>query len=261
MNLHNMREEYALNKLEEKNTPNNPIELFQEWFNNACDTKYKSKYEPNAMTLSTCDNGRSHSRIVLLKEFTNNGEYIFYTNYKSDKSKELQSTHFCSLNFYWAEIERQVRIEGFVIKIPPQESDKYFSTRPIGSRISAIVSKQSSIIYDTEDNLNKIINDLNDKYDENNPPDRPPYWGGYCVIPDSIEFWQGRKNRFHSRIKYIRNISYDKYFSDISCLDNYHAQMMSDTIPDISTTQYLNIYTSICTDVSKVPWDTFRCYP
>jgi len=193
----NFRNEYLSKGIDEKDILKDPILQFEKWFNDAVSNKIA---EPNVMHLSTVGkNGRPSGRIVLLKGFDENG-FVFYTNYDSRKGEELRNSNFASLTFLWLELYRQIRIEGKVHPVSSEESDNYFGSRPRGSQIGALASAQSKIL-DSRESLENIAEELEKKY-KNKPVPRPENWGGYCLKPDSIEFWQGRVNRLHDRILY-----------------------------------------------------------
>lgn len=194
MDLHHYRNNYLKNSLNEGDLPQNPLDLFRLWFEDALQ---KNVYEANAMVLSTVLGNRPSSRVVLLKELNALG-FVFYTNYESRKGKELEQNRHAALNFFWRELEKQVRIEGVVEKIDHKMSTKYFNSRPFESRVSAIVSPQSQPIASRQ-----VLEDK--QKDLLLKPDQvvcPPYWGGYCLVPERIEFWQGRADRLHDRIVY-----------------------------------------------------------
>ena len=199
--LNDLRVNYDKFELIEEFLPYSPFELFKLWFD---DTKDSSIMEPNAMTLGTTDEeGNPKLRIVLLKEFSNDG-FVFFTNYISDKAKQLSQNKNAALLFFWNELHRQVRIEGEVEKLSREESIEYFNSRPYESRLGAIVSKQSSVLSSRQDLINKF-NEAKDKY-----PDEPPCpdnWGGYVLKPTYFEFWQGRESRLHDRIVFEKNIN------------------------------------------------------
>jgi pyridoxamine 5'-phosphate oxidase len=184
----------------ETNLPANPFVLFAEWYAAA---ESAGISEPSAMTLATATAaGIPNARMVLLRGFDERG-FAFYTNYQSRKAAQLMQNPRAALVFYWGEFGRQIRIEGTVEKLTSEESDAYFRTRPFGHKLGAIVSPQSQVIPDRqflEDRLAALLG----QYDESADVPRPPHWGGYRVVPGSIEFWQGRDNRLHDRLRYLR---------------------------------------------------------
>jgi pyridoxamine 5'-phosphate oxidase len=176
-----------------------PIRQFQDWFDAALRAGIK---EPNAMTLATSTrDGKPSARMVLLKGFDERG-FVFFTNYESRKGRELAGNARAALVFYWEPLGRQVRVTGRVSKVTAAESDEYFESRPLGSRFSAAVSRQSKVIASREV-LESALEKLKRKYPEDGPP-RPKNWGGYRVRPDEIEFWQQGEFRLHDRIRYRR---------------------------------------------------------
>ena len=192
------RTSYERDELDEAHASTDPFEQFRHWIDQALAATIK---EPNAMTLATADAaGRPSARIVLLRGWDERG-FVFFTNYESRKGCEIDANPFASLLFFWDVLEREVRIDGRIEQLSAAESDAYFVRRPRGHRLSAWASPQSRVVADRAV-LEVAMNGAEQRFAGEVP--RPPYWGGYRVIPDAIEFWQGRRNRVHDRLIYHR---------------------------------------------------------
>lgn len=195
VDIRNVRRDYNLAELNENSLKSNPLELFEIWLKEALEKEIK---EPNAMALSTVEDNKPKTRIVLLKQIKE-GKLLFFTNYKSNKAKEIEKNPNVSLTFFWEELQRQVRIEGTSKKASEEISEEYFSMRARDSQIAAWVSEQSQPM--SKDEIENRLSYFKEKF-ENKLISKPPHWGAYEITPLAIEFWQGGPNRLHNRFLY-----------------------------------------------------------
>lgn len=195
-NVESVRREFNFGSLDLSDVPNNPIEIMEQWL---ADAIAKQEKDPNAFVLSTVKDGMPDSRVVLLRDFTENG-LTFFTNYQSKKGNDLLDNQLVAVNFYWIDLDRQVRIQGKVAKVDAKVSDEYFNSRPRSSQIGAWASNQSTVIA-SRGTIEERVAELEKKYEGQDVP-RPEHWGGYLITPINYEFWQGRASRLHDRLAF-----------------------------------------------------------
>lgn len=197
--LADMRRDYTRDGLSEAQAPAEPFSLFKQWFADAVKTE-QPPVEPNTMTLATVDaEGRPHCRVLLLKGLDERG-FTFFSNYDSAKGEQLAARPYAAMTFFWPSLERQVRIEGRVERVTAAESDAYFQVRPLGSRLGAWASPQSRVIKDRAE-LENLLAQVEERFLDQ-APHCPPHWGGYRLLAERVEFWQGRTSRLHDRLDY-----------------------------------------------------------
>jgi len=195
-NVESVRREFNFGSLDLSDVPNDPIEIMEQWL---ADAIAKQEKDPNAFVLSTVKDGMPDSRVVLLRDFTENG-LTFFTNYQSKKGNDLLDNQLVAVNFYWIDLDRQVRIQGKVTKVAAKVSDEYFNSRPRSSQIGAWASNQSTVIA-SRGTIEERVAELEKKYEGQDVP-RPEHWGGYLITPINYEFWQGRASRLHDRLAF-----------------------------------------------------------
>jgi pyridoxamine 5'-phosphate oxidase len=200
VNLNDMRKQYNIAELNRSDLLESPTAMFRDWFGKV---ENLDNIEVNAMTLSTSSKiGEPSSRIVLLKSYDENG-FVFYTNYNSEKGKQIEQNPYGSLTFHWNQLERQIRIRGKIRKISRAQSEKYFNSRPRLSQVSVLASKQSDVLRNRMELEERFI-EIEKKYEGKEIP-CPDYWGGYCLEHRKVEFWQGRRDRMHDRFAYTKH--------------------------------------------------------
>tara|TARA_R110002049_G_scaffold100145_5_gene243998 strand:+ start:2023 stop:2670 length:648 start_codon:yes stop_codon:yes gene_type:complete len=195
-NVESVRREFNFGSLDLSDVPHNPIEIMQQWLADAIE---KQEKDPNAFVLSTVKDGMPDSRVVLLRDFTENG-LTFFTNYHSKKGSDMLENQLAAVNFYWIDLDRQVRIQGKVTKVDTKVSDEYFNSRPRSSQIGAWASNQSTVIA-SRGTIEERVAALEKKFEGQDVP-RPDHWGGYLITPINYEFWQGRASRLHDRLAF-----------------------------------------------------------
>ena len=196
----NVRRDYNSGKLSKSEMPESPFTVLEDWLKTALDKKLK---EPNAFTISTVVDQQPDSRVVLLRDVSENG-LIFYTNYSSKKAKDLEKNPHVAINFFWAELDRQIRIKAKVEKLDTKQSDAYFASRPRESQLGAWASNQSDDL-ESRERLEKSLAAFEEKFENTDQIPRPDFWGGYLMVPHFFEFWQGRSSRLHDRICYEKS--------------------------------------------------------